>query len=120
MHEFSLCRALLGQLERLARDQGAAQVIRVTLRVGPLSGAEPKLLRDAFPLASEGSLAEGAELVIETVPVLVYCPACQTDSEASPNDLRCRRCGAADTQLRGGDELLLVSADLRTEPAIQT
>lgn len=120
MHEFSLCRALLGQLERLALDRGVTQVVGVTLRVGPLSGAEPALLQDAFPLASQGSLAEGAKLIIETVPVLVHCPACQADSEASPNDLRCRRCGAAKTQLRGGDELMLVSADLRTEPATQT
>lgn len=117
MHEFSLCRALLGQLETLAATHGATRITRVILRVGALSGAEPALLREAFPLASQGSLAATAELIIETVPVRVHCPVCNSDSEVPTNDLRCRTCGASSTVLTSGDELLLVSADLLAEPA---
>ena len=115
MHEFSLCRALLGQLETLAATHRASRIRRVTLRVGPLSGAEPALLREAFPLASQGSPAADAELIIETTPVRVHCPVCNSDSETPTNDLRCPACGASSTQLLSGDELLLVSADLQTE-----
>lgn len=112
MHELSVCRAMLGQVSAIAAQQRAAAVAKITLRIGPLSGVEPRLVRDAFPIARRGTVAERAELVIEQPPVRVYCLRCGAKSDCTPNRLLCSACGDARTQLLSGDELLLVNMEL--------
>ncbi|MBN2885925.1 MAG: hydrogenase maturation nickel metallochaperone HypA [Chromatiaceae bacterium] len=112
MHELSICEALLDEVERLARAQGARRVGRIVLRIGPLSGVEPALLRQAFPLAAAATCAEGARLEIEPAPVRVYCLDCGHENEAAPNRLLCAACGSCHTRLLGGDELLLLRLEL--------
>lgn len=43
MHELSVCRALIAQVEKTARQHGAAGVKTVRVRIGPLSGVALKL-----------------------------------------------------------------------------
>ena len=54
MHELSLCMNLIDQLTELAAQHRATAVARIELQVGTLSGVEPLLLEDAFPIASTG------------------------------------------------------------------
>ena len=68
MHELSVCQALIDQVARVAREQRAARISAIHVSVGPLSGIEPQLLEQAYPLAAAGSLAEEAELYIESAP----------------------------------------------------
>lgn len=115
MHELSVCLALVEQVQAIARDHGARAVEQIVLRIGPLSGVEPPLLRHAYPLASTGTLAQGAELVIEAAPVRVRCTACGAQTEASPNRLLCGSCGDFRTRLVSGDEMLLARVELCLE-----
>ena len=48
MHEHSLVRSLLDQVEQLRRENGAVSVDVVTVEIGPLSGVEPDLIHSAF------------------------------------------------------------------------
>ena len=79
MHELAVCQALIGQVERVARDNGARRVLSVTLAIGPLAGVEPKLLEHAYPLAAAGTVAQDALLVIESVAVQVRCRKCSNE-----------------------------------------
>jgi len=115
MHELSLCQALISQVEGVAHEHQAQAVTRILLRVGPLSGAEPALLQQAFPLAAAGTLAAGAELAIEKVPIKVRCQQCGAESEATANRLLCASCGDYHTQLISGDEMLLQSLEFAVE-----
>jgi hydrogenase nickel incorporation protein HypA/HybF len=119
VHELSVCLALLEQVEGIALEQHAERVERIVLRIGPLSGVDAALLRNAYPLAAAGTLAEGAELCIEDAPVRVRCTRCGEETEASPNRLLCGACGEYRTRLVSGDEMLLASLELtvsRTAP----
>lgn len=115
MHELSICQALLDQLEGLAEQHGAHKISRVALRIGPLSGVESGLLKQAWPLAAAGSVAEGSQLEIEPLPVRVSCLVCDAESEVPANRLLCPLCGDYGTSLVSGDELLLATVDLETE-----
>ncbi len=90
MHELAVCQALIDQVARVARDNGAGRVLSITISVGPLAGVEPKLLEHAYPLAAAGTVAEDAQLVIETVGVQVRCRKCQAETAgaAEPTALR--------------------------------
>jgi hydrogenase nickel incorporation protein HypA/HybF len=114
VHELSICQAMLTQVEGIAREHSAQSVTRITLRVGSLSGVDPELLRHAFPLASAGTVAEGAELCTETLPLRVHCRTCGAQTEAAANRLLCGVCRDYRTDLVSGDELLLASVELAT------
>jgi hydrogenase nickel incorporation protein HypA/HybF len=70
MHELSLLRGLLSQIERIAQRHGAKQVRVVRLKLGPLAHIEPEHLRCHFVEATRGTVAEGARLDIETTDAL--------------------------------------------------
>jgi hydrogenase nickel incorporation protein HypA/HybF len=112
MHELSLCLSLLDQVQAIARDHGATRIERILLRIGPLSGVEADLLRNAYPLAAAGTLAEGAALDIEAAAIRVHCTGCGAESDATPNNLLCAVCGSHHTRLVSGDELLLARVEL--------
>jgi hydrogenase nickel incorporation protein HypA/HybF len=114
MHEFSICQSILSQVKSIAHEHAADSVQRIILHIGPLSGVEPQLLMQAFPLASAGTIAEEATLVIESLPIRVRCQACEQESEAVANNLSCRHCGHYQTRLLSGDELLLAKLELST------
>jgi hydrogenase nickel incorporation protein HypA/HybF len=117
MHELSVCQGMLRQVDAIAAEHRAHAVTGITVRIGPLSGVEPDLLAQAFPIASAGTVADGAELLIETLPVRVHCQTCGEETEAAVNRLLCGSCGDFHTRLVSGDELLLASVELENEPA---
>ncbi|MGB5452512.1 MAG: hydrogenase maturation nickel metallochaperone HypA [Sedimenticolaceae bacterium] len=112
MHELAVCQGLMNQVEQIARRENAECVTRILLSVGPLSGVEAQLLIDAFSIASAGTVAEGAVLVIEEQAVRVKCLSCGAESDVRPNRLLCGSCGDFRTRLISGDEMMLMSLEL--------
>ena len=115
MHELSICIAMLDEVERIAQARNSAAVSRILLKIGPLSGVEPHLLRNAWPLAAAGSVAENADLVIETADIVVQCSQCNGESAASANRLLCAQCGDYRTRVISGDELILQQLELQAQ-----
>jgi hydrogenase nickel incorporation protein HypA/HybF len=102
MHELGLLRGVVAAVERTAAARGAAGVEAVGLKVGALSGALPEALQGAWPLATAGTVAEGARLDLELVAAAVWCPACGRDQ---PIDeffaWACPVCGGPATAVQG-------------------
>jgi hydrogenase nickel incorporation protein HypA/HybF len=96
----------------IAADSNANSVTSIVISVGPLSGVDAELLKNAFPIASAGTVAERAELIIDYLPVRIKCSQCGSESEATPNKLLCKVCGDWRTSLLSGDELILMSVEL--------
>lgn len=113
MHELSLCQDMMDQVTAIAQEHRAEKVLRIIVRIGPLSGVEPQLLESAFTISREGTLAQDAELVTEAQAIRVRCNICGSESEATVNNLICRQCGDHDTQLVSGDELILARVELQ-------
>lgn len=112
MHELSVCQALVRQLKDIAQREDAARITKVVVQIGPLSGVEAQLLRQAYPIASAGTVAATAELVLESLPIRVRCEACGAESDATANRLLCGVCGDYHTQMLSGDEMLLAQVEL--------
>ncbi|WP_405227979.1 hydrogenase maturation nickel metallochaperone HypA/HybF [Lentisalinibacter sediminis] len=119
MHELSVCQALIGQVETIARRESAARVTAIHLAIGPLSGIEPELLRRAWPLAAGATIAEEAELLIEAADIRVECSVCGAESAAKANRLLCGECGDWRTRLVSGDEMLLTRLELERTGGVQ-
>ncbi len=111
MHEQSLTKSLLRQVDEIRRRHGSPRVSEVRVEVGPLSGVEPLLLASAFEqLAPEGAAA-GATLVIDEVALLARCKQCRHKFEVVDFVFRCPQCGG-NCQVTDGDTIQLVSVSL--------
>ena len=113
MHELAICQSLMEQVENIALERNAQSVTLIVIAIGPLSGVEAPLLKNAYPLACVGTVAEDAELVIDQLPIRVKCMQCGSESEALPNKLICKKCGDWRTELLSGDEMILMSVELK-------
>ena len=120
MHELAICQALMEQVERIASEEQADQVLTIHLAIGPLSGVEPRLLEQAFYVARAGSIAANAELVTESMPVQVSCSQCGQLSDALPSRLVCGHCGDWRTRLASGDEMNLLHIELVRQTTEET
>lgn len=115
MHELAICQSLIDQLNDIASDYPGRKIATVHIQVGPLSGVVPQLLKDAFPLASAGTVAENATLKCHASDIQVHCPKCGKDSEAGSNNMICHNCGNWQTELISGDELMLRQVELESQ-----
>lgn len=119
MHELSVCQSILSQIEAIAAEHHATAVTVVYLQIGPLSGVEAPLLRNAWSIARSHTIADGAALEIEEMPITIRCNSCGRESEATANRLLCGHCGEWRTQLISGDEMLLRTVELeKGEPDV--
>jgi hydrogenase nickel incorporation protein HypA/HybF len=66
MHEFSLMADLLRKIEQVAADNGASRVVKVRVWLGALSHITPEHFREHFEDGVRGTVADGAELEVET------------------------------------------------------
>lgn len=108
MHELSLMEEVRRQALAAAAAEGVSRIEVITLRLGELSGVEPDALRFAFPVVMQGSIAEGAELRLETEPALCACEPCGVPFRARKGCCDCPRCGAISRCLLSGRDLRLV------------
>ena len=119
MHELAVCQALIDQVEQIALEQRAQQVLTIHLGIGSLSGVEPHLLEQAFSIARAGGVAAKAELVIASLPIRVSCDQCGEITAALPARLLCGACGNWRTRLVSGDELQLQHVELVRQTAAE-
>ena len=67
MHEWSLMKGLIHNIESSARAHSGERVRELTLRVGALCPVSVSALLEGFSLASVGTPAEGAKLNMEVL-----------------------------------------------------
>lgn len=109
MHELSIAESVV----RIAGDQAAGrQVTKVCMRVGHLRQVVPSALLFSFDLVSEGTPVEGAELIVQEIPVLGKCRDCAEESQLDSFPLHCAACGNFDLEILAGEELLVESLEL--------
>jgi hydrogenase nickel incorporation protein HypA/HybF len=112
MHELSIALSILELAEEEAGRHGG-RVAAVHLRLGLLSGVVRAALESAYDLAREGTPLAGAELIVEEVPVVVYCPACASErTPATFPELVCPACGAPTPEVVRGRELEVVALEI--------
>lgn len=96
-----------------AARRGGAQVHAIHLRLGQLSGVVKDALLFSYEVACAGTTLEGSQLVIEEVPVVVYCENCRTETTlASLQRFCCGTCGALTPQVVRGKELEVVALEI--------
>ena len=113
MHELSIAMSMVEMAAEEAARRGGAQVCAIHLKLGPLSGVVREALLFSYDVACEGTPLEGSRLVIEDVPVVVFCDGCSEEQTlASVQRFFCPACGAATPRVLSGKELQVVALEL--------
>jgi len=113
MHELSIAMGILELTEEESEKRGGARVDAIHLRLGPLSGVVKEALLSAWELASERTDFESSRLVIEEVPIAVFCLKCQAERPVqSIQQLCCVECDTPATEVVHGRELLVSALEL--------
>lgn len=109
MHELALTKGIIDIVNCEAEKSGFKNVLEITLRVGEYSGIVPQCLREFFPIAAAGSVAEGAELVIEPVKARFRCLECGHEGEADRKSACCPECRSTAIKMTSGREFFVES-----------
>ena len=112
MHERSLVRALLANVEDLMQQQSGDRVVAVNISVGDFSGVEPDLLKIAFDDLVRSTRAMGALLHIQRVSLEARCHDCCCAFHVQRFRFECPRCGSRDIKIVRGEGLMLESVTM--------
>src|ERR1700757_2434366 len=105
MHELSIAMSIVDAAADEAKQRGV-QVNAVHLRLGALSGVAKDALLFSYEVACQDTPLEGSKLIIEDIPVAVFCPQCKEKRVlASMQSFTCPECGTPSGQVLQGKEL---------------
>lgn len=114
MHETALALSILDIVVEKCHEAGGSTVDSVRVRIGKAAGVMPEALQFAFDAAKANTIAAGAELVIEPVPVGGLCNGCE--KEFSVDDVQfvfsCPLCGSKFIEIKTGREMEIVDMEI--------
>jgi len=113
MHELSIAISIIDMVQEEAEHRHASRVEAIHLKLGPLSGVVREALEASYEIAAEDTPLKGTRLVIENVPVVVYCSACDQQQQLeSIQNFTCPACGSPTPDVIHGKELEVVSMEI--------
>jgi len=112
MHELSVTENLVEIAVRHATEANARQILRIHLVIGELASIVDDSVQFYFDFLSKDTLAEGAELVFNRLPIRVRCGACGHEWPPQTGDWTCPSCGASRAGVIGGREFYVDSIEV--------
>jgi hydrogenase nickel incorporation protein HypA/HybF len=114
MHELSIAMSIVEMAEEEADHRGGARINAVHLKLGGLAGVVKDALLSSYELACEGTSLQGSRLVIEEIPVVVYCPKClEPRTLDSIQWFACPECKSPTSDVIQGRELQVVALEIQ-------
>jgi hydrogenase nickel incorporation protein HypA/HybF len=105
MHELSIAMSIVETAQEEAAKRGV-KVSAVHLRLGPLAGVVKDALLFSYEVASQDTPLEGSRLIVEEVPVVVFCPHCEREQTLpSIQNFSCPECGMPAGRIIQGRDL---------------
>jgi len=112
MHELSIAMSIVEMAEEESNQRGA-RVNAVHLKLGLLAGVVKDALLSSYELACEGTRLEGSRLLVEEIPVVVYCPTCRSNRELdSIQWFVCPECRSPASEVIHGRELQVAALEI--------
>lgn len=118
VHELSIAQCVVEEACEAAVRSDGVRVTKLTLRIGALAGVVEEALRFSFEVAAEGTVCQGASLVIERVDLCVMCTHCEKPRRIAGGFLLiCPECGSPTPEILAGQELELTSMEVQSHAA---
>jgi hydrogenase nickel incorporation protein HypA/HybF len=113
MHELSIAMSIVEFAEEEAQRRGSPHVSAVYLRLGAFSGVLKDALMISFEIACANTRLAGSKLIVEEVPLVVYCSKCDARRTVDSGLwFQCSHCGAPTPEMLQGKELEVTALEL--------
>jgi hydrogenase nickel incorporation protein HypA/HybF len=113
MHELSIALSIVELAEEEAERRGV-QISAVHLKLGALSGVVKEALLSCYEMACENTPLQGSRLMVEDIPVVIFCPSCRARRPLSSMQLfSCSECGTPSSEIVQGKELEVVALEIQ-------
>jgi hydrogenase nickel incorporation protein HypA/HybF len=113
MHELSIAVSLVERITEESGIRGGLKVEAVHLRLGVLSGVDKDALAFSYEIACEGTSLVGSRLIIETMPLLIYCGTCAAERSPQSNwEIACPDCHSPAQEILSGRELEVAALEI--------
>lgn len=117
MHEFAYSKQIFKMVEAIAIRNNASRVTDVYIDLGSLKGAFTDWIQRYFNYISNGTIVEGAEVHINSIPGRIRCTGCGNVMEVKMYEYpeTCDKCGAGDLQMISGTEFAVTSISIESD-----
>ena len=112
MHEMGIAQNILDIALSAAGKEGASKITRINLVAGELRGLVPMQLSFCFSIVAKDTIASGAYLNVEEMPVIGHCNDCSADFSVKEYEYVCPKCGSTKIQVTGGTELSIKDIEI--------
>jgi hydrogenase nickel incorporation protein HypA/HybF len=125
VHELSTAINIVNTITEVAKQNNATRIKKVELVVGEFSMLNHDQLEFSFEIASEGTLAQGAEVIFETQKGEINCQDCNyTGIAGEPkkeldhfvvdlvNIFQCPNCKSNKTKISGGRDVYVKNIEI--------
>jgi hydrogenase nickel incorporation protein HypA/HybF len=114
MHELSIAMSIVDLAQEEA-EQRCVRINAVHLKLGALSGIVKESLIASYEMACFDTPLKASRLVIEEIPVVIYCPVCKVERELSTIQMFCcSQCGAPSSEIIRGRELEVIALEVQS------
>ena len=112
MHELGITENILNITLDKAKEGQATRILKINLVIGELSGFAADCIQFYFDTLSKDTIAQGAALHFETVPVELRCRSCSAVFHPRDTLWSCPRCGGQGAEMFKGRELYIESVEV--------
>jgi hydrogenase nickel incorporation protein HypA/HybF len=112
MHEMSVAQSILRIVLDSAQKNGATRVKLVRIRAGELRGIVREQLAFFFDFITKDTIAEGAGLEVEKVPIQARCKGCSHVFMVKDYAFVCPECESKDVDTIQGMELAVKEIEI--------
>jgi len=108
----SIAEGIMDIVKDYAAENQAKSVKKIGLRIGAMAGVVEESLRFSFNMLAKGTPAEGAEIVIETVPLTGRCTKCGRVFPIEGYNFWCPECKDGVLKVETGNEMQVEYLDM--------
>jgi hydrogenase nickel incorporation protein HypA/HybF len=112
MHEMSIAQSLIDILQEEMTRHQATVLKSVRLNVGELSAIVPESLSFCFEVATKDTHMEGAQLIMDVIPLRGACRDCQHEFDIKDYAFECPKCKGTNIDTLSGQDLSIVEMEV--------
>ena len=112
MHELSVTQGILKICKEEQEKNNFKKIREIRIKVGELTGLVPNGRDYYFDIISKDTVAEGAQLIIDKLPIVISCEDCSYQGEIKKGQYMCPKCNSYKIKIINGREFYVDSLEV--------
>ena len=112
MHEMSIAQSVIEIINEEMEKNDATILRSIRLNIGKMSAIVPDSLSFCFEVITAGTKLEGAQMIMDIIPMKGYCQGCEREFEIEDYAFVCPSCGSTQIKAISGQELSIVEIEV--------